>query len=330
MGVYKKMKNGLKKTLGKKVLGDRTNTANEVASKKARFNIKRGKKNGMISCTTTVENGSSSNNNNNNKFTPVEILDVFADNATNEGEGLNVTRTSSSESSLDEASSSLNGEEEAKSSRDALEAWVTKLGSKSISEEEEKEEVIRVLEEEDSAPTKENDDVVFSSNVVSAVKAASSFQADGEEDEVEFDLSESEFGGSPIQRISSLVVESVVDEEVFLGDVDEVEEEKALESYLFTPKPPAQKKEHFSYELDTPPLCSHFLCASNAPNVLKKATQSTRLSLAMWDLSSISPTPKILKTKIMKNMSAMDLAMAAGAMAVVLNFFMPSFLRATF
>ena len=59
----------------------------------------------------------------------------------------------------------------------------------------------------------------------------------------------------------------------------------------------------------------------------KKNTQSARLSSSMWDINS---TTKKVDMSFMKNASAMDVAMGAGVAAVVFNFFMPSFLKASF
>jgi hypothetical protein len=44
----------------------------------------------------------------------------------------------------------------------------------------------------------------------------------------------------------------------------------------------------------------------------------------MWDVKMMH------NVSFMKNVSAMDVAMGAGAAAVVFNFFMPSFLKASF
>ena len=53
-------------------------------------------------------------------------------------------------------------------------------------------------------------------------------------------------------------------------------------------------------------------------------TQSARLSSSMWDVKMMH------NVSFMKNVSAMDVAMGAGVAAVVFNFFMPSFLKASF
>ena len=53
-------------------------------------------------------------------------------------------------------------------------------------------------------------------------------------------------------------------------------------------------------------------------------TQSARLSSSMWDVKMMH------NMNFMKNVSAMDVAMGAGVAAVVFNFFMPSFLKASF
>ena len=125
-----------------------------------------------------------------------------------------------------------------------------------------------------------------------------------------YELSESECG-SPTPVLGN--VESVVlanDNEAV--DVAEEEEEDALESYLFTPPPVNVAKKGTLKE--------------DAVEEEKKNTntQSARLSSSMWDVKMMH------NMSFMKNVSAMDVAMGAGVAAVVFNFFMPSFLKASF
>ena len=146
--------------------------------------------------------------------------------------------------------------------------------------------------------------VVFSSDtVVDSGFAASPIV-------VSYELSESECG-SPTPVLGN--VESVVlanDNEAV--DVAEEEEEDALESYLFTPPPVNLAKKGTLKE--------------DAVEEEKKNTntQSARLSSSMWDVKMMH------NMCFMKNVSAMDVAMGAGVAAVVFNFFMPSFLKASF
>lgn len=94
---------------------------------------------------------------------------------------------------------------------------------------------------------------------------------------------------------------------------DETEDgvEDALESYLFTPPAVPTKTTNIErVDKETPEE--------------KKNTQSARLSSSMWDINSTT------KKVDMSYASAMDVAMGAGVAAVVFNFFMPSFLKASF
>ena len=126
---------------------------------------------------------------------------------------------------------------------------------------------------------------------------------------VSYELSDSECG-SPM----------CVAEERVLGNVESVNDETedgvedALESYLFTPPAVPTKTTNIErVDKETPEE--------------KKNTQSARLSSSMWDINS---TTKKVDMSFMKNASAMDVAMGAGVAAVVFNFFMPSFLKASF
>lgn len=206
------------------------------------------------------------------------------------------------------------------SSKSALDEWADHLilpvllpvGGFNENKEEEKEQP--------ETPTKTTDDdgdddeevmnVVFSSDtVVDSGFAASPIV-------VSYELSESECGSPTPGEVEERVlgnVESVVlanDNEAV--DVAEEEEEDALESYLFTPPPVNLAKKDTLKE--------------DAVEEEKKNTntQSARLSSSMWDVKMMH------NVSFMKNVSAMDVAMGAGVAAVVFNFFMPSFLKASF
>ena len=133
---------------------------------------------------------------------------------------------------------------------------------------------------------------------------------------VSYELSESECGSPTPGEVEERVlgnVESVVlanDNEAV--DVAEEEGEDALESYLFTPPPVNLAKKDTLKE--------------DAVEEEKKNTntQSARLSSSMWDVKMMH------NVSFMKNVSAIDVAMGAGVAAVVFNFFMPSFLKASF
>ena len=207
-----------------------------------------------------------------------------------------------------------------KSSKSALDQWADHLilpvllpvggFNKNTKEEEEKEQP--------ETPTKTTDDdgdddeevmnVVFSSDtVVDSGFAASPIV-------VSYELSESECGtpGEVEERVLGNVESVVLANDNEAVDVAEEEEEDALESYLFTPPPVNVAKKGTLKE--------------DAVEEEKKNTntQSARLSSSMWDVKMMH------NVSFMKNVSAMDVAMGAGVAAVVFNFFMPSFLKASF
>ncbi|CAL6350923.1 unnamed protein product [Bathycoccus prasinos] len=243
----------------------------------------------------------------------LKAVEIFEDDEAFEREGgSKAPPPSSASDSVSPASS--------KSSKCALDQWADHLilpvllpvGEFNENKEEEKEQP--------KTPTKTTDDdkddeeevmnVVFSSDtVVDSGFAASPIV-------VSYELSESECG-SPMQgEVEERVlgnVESVVlanDNEAV--DVAEEEGEDALESYLFTPPPVNLAKKGTLKE--------------DAVEEEKKNTntQSARLSSSMWDVKMMH------NMSFMKNVSAMDVAMGAGVAAVVFNFFMPSFLKASF
>lgn len=201
-----------------------------------------------------------------------------------------------------------------KSSKSALDQWADHLilpvllpvGGFNENKEEEKEQPETPTKTTDDDKDDDDEEVM---NVVDSGFAASPIV-------VSYELSESECG-SPMQgEVEERVlgnVESVVlanDNEAV--DVAEEEEEDALESYLFTPPPVNLAKKGTLKE--------------DAVEEEKKNTntQSARLSSSMWDVKMMH------NVSFMKNVSAMDVAMGAGVAAVVFNFFMPSFLKASF
>ena len=131
---------------------------------------------------------------------------------------------------------------------------------------------------------------------------------------VSYELSESECGtpGEVEERVLGNVESVVLANDNEAVDVAEEEGEDALESYLFTPPPVNLAKKDTLKE--------------DAVEEEKKNTntQSARLSSSMWDVKMMH------NVSFMKNVSAMDVAMGAGVAAVVFNFFMPSFLKASF
>lgn len=290
----------------KTVLGDVTNASpsgTKRATKQFRTaDVSRSSNNSNI---TAVKGGGVS----------LKAVEIFEDDEAFEREGGSKAPppSSASENSVSPASS--------KSSKSALDQWADHLilpvllpvGGFNENKEEEKEQP--------ETPTKTTDDdkddddeevmnVVFSSDtVVDSGFAASPIV-------VSYELSESECGSPTPGEVEERVlgnVESVVlanDNEAV--DVAEEEGEDALESYLFTPPPVNLAKKDTLKE--------------DAVEEEKKNTntQSARLSSSMWDVKMMH------NMNFMKNVSAMDVAMGAGVAAVVFNFFMPSFLKASF
>ena len=201
-----------------------------------------------------------------------------------------------------------------KSSKSALDEWADHLilpvllpvGGFNENKEEEKEQPETPTKTTDDDKDDDDEEVM---NVVDSGFAASPIV-------VSYELSESECGSPTPGEVEERVlgnVESVVlanDNEAV--DVAEEEEEDALESYLFTPPPVNVAKKGTLKE--------------DAVEEEKKNTntQSARLSSSMWDVKMMH------NVSFMKNVSAMDVAMGAGVAAVVFNFFMPSFLKASF
>ena len=197
------------------------------------------------------------------------------------------------------------------SSKSALDEWADHLilpvllpvGGFNENKEEEKEQPETPTKTTDD--DKDDDDEVM--NVVDSGFAASPIV-------VSYELSESECGtpGEVEERVLGNVESVVLANDNEAVDVAEEEGEDALESYLFTPPPVNLAKKDTLKE--------------DAVEEEKKNTntQSARLSSSMWDVKMMH------NVSFMKNVSAMDVAMGAGVAAVVFNFFMPSFLKASF
>ena len=199
-----------------------------------------------------------------------------------------------------------------KSSKSALDKWADHLilpvllpvGGFNENKEEEKEQPETPTKTTDDDKDDDDEEVM---NVVDSGFAASPIV-------VSYELSESECGtpGEVEERVLGNVESVVLANDNEAVDVAEEEGEDALESYLFTPPPVNLAKKDTLKE--------------DAVEEEKKNTntQSARLSSSMWDVKMMH------NVSFMKNVSAMDVAMGAGAAAVVFNFFMPSFLKASF
>ena len=199
-----------------------------------------------------------------------------------------------------------------KSSKSALDEWADHLilpvllpvGGFNENKEEEKEQPETPTKTTDDDKDDDDEEVM---NVVDSGFAASPIV-------VSYELSESECGtpGEVEERVLGNVESVVLANDNEAVDVAEEEGEDALESYLFTPPPVNLAKKDTLKE--------------DAVEEEKKNTntQSARLSSSMWDVKMMH------NMSFMKNVSAMDVAMGAGVAAVVFNFFMPSFLKASF
>jgi len=199
-----------------------------------------------------------------------------------------------------------------KSSKSALDEWADHLilpvllpvGGFNENKEEEKEQPETPTTTDDDKDDDDDEEVM---NVVDSGFAASPIV-------VSYELSESECGtpGEVEERVLGNVESVVLANDNEAVDVAEEEGEDALESYLFTPPPVNLAKKDTLKE--------------DAVEEEKKNTntQSARLSSSMWDVKMMH------NVSFMKNVSAMDVAMGAGVAAVVFNFFMPSFLKASF
>ena len=229
------------------------------------------------------------------RFTAVEIFE-------DEDRGVSTPSIDSPELKAPPPSSASSSFSSPKSSsKSALDAWADALVGRG--DEEVKEEKVA-----GTTPTK-NDFEVEEDRLGAFSSDANNVDVVAESPIVSYELSDSECG-SPM----------CVAEERVLGNVESVNDETedgvedALESYLFTPPAVPTKTTNIErVDKETPEE--------------KKNTQSARLSSSMWDINS---TTKKVDMSFMKNASAMDVAMGAGVAAVVFNFFMPSFLKASF
>ena len=316
MGALKRLKKKLSSASSKKFMNDKNSNTKTVLG-----DVTNASPSGTKRATQQFRTADVSRSSNNSNITAVKgggvslkAVEIFEDDEAFEREGGSKAPppSSASENSVSPASS--------KSSKSALDQWADHLilpvllpvGGFNENKEEEKEQP--------ETPTKTTDDdkddddeevmnVVFSSDtVVDSGFAASPIV-------VSYELSESECGSPTPGEVEERVlgnVESVVlanDNEAV--DVAEEEGEDALESYLFTPPPVNLAKK------DT-------LKEDAVEEEKNTNTQSARLSSSMWDVKMMH------NMNFMKNVSAMDVAMGAGVAAVVFNFFMPSFLKASF
>ena len=316
MGALKRLKKKLSSASSKKFMNDKNSNTKTVLG-----DVTNASPSGTKRATKQFRTADVSRSSNNSNITAVKgggvslkAVEIFEDDEAFEREGGSKAPppSSASENSVSPASS--------KSSKSALDEWADHLilpvllpvGGFNENKEEEKEQP--------ETPTKTTDDdkddddeevmnVVFSSDtVVDSGFAASPIV-------VSYELSESECGSPTPGEVEERVlgnIESVVlanDNEAV--DVAEEEGEDALESYLFTPPPVNLAKK------DT-------LKEDAVEEEKNTNTQSARLSSSMWDVKMMH------NMNFMKNVSAMDVAMGAGVAAVVFNFFMPSFLKASF
>ena len=308
MGALKKLKKKLSSASSKKkFMNNDTNSKNtktvlgDVTNASPGKSNKRGK---TLKPFRTADVSSAKRSNTGG--VSLKAVEIFEDDEAFEREGgSKAPPPSSASDSVSPASS--------KSSKCALDQWADHLilpvllpvGGFNENKEEEKEQPETPTKTTDDDKDDDDEEVM---NVVDSGFAASPIV-------VSYELSESECG-SPMQgEVEERVlgnVESVVlanDNEAV--DVAEEEGEDALESYLFTPPPVNLAKKGTLKE--------------DAVEEEKKNTntQSARLSSSMWDVKMMH------NVSFMKNVSAMDVAMGAGVAAVVFNFFMPSFLKAS-
>lgn len=285
----------------KTVLGDVTNASPGKSNKRGKT-LKRATKPFL---TADVSSAIRSNTGD----VSLKAVEIFEDDEAFEREGgSKAPPPSSASDSVSPASS--------KSSKSALAEWADHLilpvllpvggfNENTKEDEEEKEQPETPTKTTDGDDEEEVMNVVFSSDtVVDSGFAASPIV-------VSYELSESECGspGEVEERVLGNVDSVVLANDNEAVDVAEEEEEDALESYLFTPPPVNVAK-----------------LKEDAVEEEKKNTntQSARLSSSMWDVKMMH------NMSFMKNVSAMDVAMGAGVAAVVFNFFMPSFLKASF
>ena len=317
MGALKKLKKKLSSS-SKKFMND-TNSKNTKTVLGDVTNASPGTKRGKTLKRATKPTADVSRSSNNSNITAVKgggvslkAVEIFEDDEAFEQRegGSKAPPPSSASDSVSPASS--------KSSKSALDEWADHLilpvllpvGGFNENKEEEKEQPETPTKTTDDDKDNDDDEVMnvfFSSDtVVDSGFAASPIV-------VSYELSESECGSpTPGERVLGNVESVVLANDNEAVDVAEEEGEDALESYLFTPPPVNVAKKGTLKE--------------DAVEEEKKNTntQSARLSSSMWDVKMMH------NMSFMKNVSAMDVAMGAGVAAVVFNFFMPSFLKASF
>ena len=308
MGALKKLKKKLSSASSKKkFMNNDTNSKNtktvlgDVTNASPGKSNKRGK---TLKPFRTADVSSAKRSNTGG--VSLKAVEIFEDDEQFEREGGSKAPppTSASENSVSASS---------KSSKSALDEWADHLilpvllpvGGFNENKEEEKEQPETPTKTTDD--DKDDDDEEVMMNVVDSGFAASPIV-------VSYELSESECGtpGEVEERVLGNVESVVLANDNEAVDVAEEEGEDALESYLFTPPPVNLAKKDTLKE--------------DAVEEEKKNTntQSARLSSSMWDVKMMH------NVSFMKNVSAMDVAMGAGVAAVVFNFFMPSFLKASF
>ena len=315
MGALKKLKKKLSSASSKKFMNNDTNSKNtktvlgDVTNASQLGTNKRGKtlKRATKSAFRTADVSRSSNNSNITAVkgggASLKAVEIFEDDEAFEQRegGSKAPPPSSASYSVSPASS-----------KSALDEWADHLilpvllpvGGFNENKEEEKEQPETPTKTTDDDKEDDDEEVM---NVVDSGFAASPIV-------VSYELSESECGtpGEVEERVLGNVESVVLANDNEAVDVAEEEEEDALESYLFTPPPVNVAKKGTLKE--------------DAVEEEKKNTntQSARLSSSMWDVKMMH------NMSFMKNVSAMDVAMGAGVAAVVFNFFMPSFLKASF
>mgnify|MGYP004193791941 CR=1 FL=1 len=307
MGALKKLKKKLSSASSKKFMNNDTNSKNtktvlgDVTNASPGKSNKRGKTLKRATKPFRTADVSSAIRSNTGGVS-LKAVEIFEDDEAFEREGGSKAPPPSS------ASDSVSPA----SSKSALDEWADHLilpvllpvGGFNENKEEEKEQPETPTKTTDDDKDDDDEEVM---NVVDSGFAGSPIV-------VSYELSESECGtpGEVEERVLGNVESVVLANDNEAVDVAEEEGEDALESYLFTPPPVNLAKKDTLKE--------------DAVEEEKKNTntQSARLSSSMWDVKMMH------NVSFMKNVSAMDVAMGAGVAAVVFNFFMPSFLKASF
>ena len=308
MGALKRLKKKLSSASSKKFMNDKNSNTKTVLG-----DVTNASPSGTKRATKQFRTADVSRSSNNSNITAVKgggvslkAVEIFEDDEAFERRegGSKAPPPSSASDSVSPASS--------KSSKSALDEWADHLilpvllpvGGFNENKEEEKEQPETPTKTTDDDKDDDDEEVM---NVVDSGFAASPIV-------VSYELSESECGtpGEVEERVLGNVESVVLANDNEAVDVAEEEGEDALESYLFTPPPVNLAKKDTLKE--------------DAVEEEKKNTntQSARLSSSMWDVKMMH------NVSFMKNVSAMDVAMGAGVAAVVFNFFMPSFLKASF